>query len=182
MTVDRDKLQAWVEQYVAGTPVLQIARSARVRQPTVSAALREAGVLTGRGRPGGHPAGRRPDLVKPSRWNHGLPETTVAYIAGLFDGEGSISYSPAMGGHWRSSLTQLSSTGLVPWLIETTGAGTAHTHRTRTKPIDQWVLSRPRELVDFLTATLPYLRVKKTRAAEALAGIGQPIRTAEENH
>lgn len=115
--------EGWIALYEGGMTAVDIARLAHVRIETVSAALRQAGVLDPAGRSAIARSGKRPQVWAPSRWKADLPDTAVAYIAGLLDGEGSITHQVMKYAGWRVEIAQLASTGLGAWLAETTGAG-----------------------------------------------------------
>lgn len=172
MGADRDA--EWVALYQnEGLTSVAIARRAHVRVSTVSRVLIDADVLDQHGRSAQTRRGRRPHVWAPSRWRPDLPATTIAYIAGLIDGEGCISHQRMRYAGWRLDVSQLTETGLVAWLIEQTGVGIQQTNRQRAgmRPVSAWRVARLAEVLDVLTATLPYLRVKKARATEALTDL-----------
>lgn len=99
-----------------------------------------------------------------------LSETEAAYIAGLIDGEGSISLSPQSAG-FRCPHLSVSSNDreLLDWLLEKTGVGTTiikkravGTHATQY----QWAVKN-RRAIAVLEQIEPYLRIAKKRARTA---------------
>ena len=103
---------------------------------------------------------------KPSRWTS-PPDTVVAYIAGIIDGEGSIGI---VKGAYRVHVAQLAQAGLCDRLQALTGIGTVGVSVSgRKRPMARWVITRHDEVIDLLRATLPYLIVKRAGALAALA-------------
>lgn len=101
-----------------------------------------------------------------------IPDTTWAYLAGIFDGEGFISTPrrrPTQLVGYRIGISQLASTGLCPWIQETLTYGTVCSHTSRSNPnlVQSWRGNAQSEVWHFLGHTLPYLRVKKDQAQEA---------------
>lgn len=101
-----------------------------------------------------------------------LTEAERAYIAGFFDGEGSITVT------WREAHKNVlvhcaasQSRPAVPrWLHDVFG-GTFHIEQPRnanTKPHYKWAVRGHNEARIFLQIILPHLRIKKQEAEEAL--------------
>lgn len=102
---------------------------------------------------------RIPDDITDAEW---------AYLAGLVDGEGTI------GVHGRSLTVRLAirmcDEGVVQWLASRF-AGTVRTTIPSNPNHSQswcWDLSRQADLLCVLDCIVPYLRVKKTHAYEAI--------------
>lgn len=97
-----------------------------------------------------------------------LPEepALVGYIAGIIDGEGSIIRSKK--GHWSVKVT-MTDFDLIRWLGSLGGKVNTGNTKPPRQPTLTWHVSRRRDVVLLLNALLPYLRVKKGRAEEALA-------------
>lgn len=174
------RVARWAEDYQAGMTASAIARRDRVRIGTVAETLRKVGVFEPWKRGAVTRSGPQPHHWQPTTWREDLPATTVAYIAGIIDGEGTIGhrdgpYDRRTG--WRMSVAQLDSTGLCDWLVETTGVGEVQSTPRANRPrlVANWRVGRQADLVAALTATLPYLRVKRARAEEALAALHRPV-------
>lgn len=90
-----------------------------------------------------------------------------AYLAGIIDGEGFIT-SSGKDGRWRVGITNTDS-GLMEWLASM-GGGTHLRERPKSwhKPCFQWTIQARADVVALLTAVEPYLRIKRSRALEAL--------------
>lgn len=174
-----------VEDYLGGMTVHQVARLHHCRTEKVSKVLAAANVdpkIVGTTRAGlkkqGRPiaAGLKVSRIK------SLPETSWAYIAGIVDGEGSLTKEANKGLNWRISVTQLAETGLCDWLAQSTGCGGVSVqHRRSTYRIcEQWRVSSQKEIHGVLIKLIPYLRVKLNKAEEAVAYIEDRYPTLEE--
>jgi len=108
-----------------------------------------------------------------------LPEeiTTLAYAAGLFDGEGSvaITYSKRTGSEQRYHRLQISVTNTDPrvlvWLRDRFGGCITNVRlgaNTRQRPSARWQTSL-RRAEAFLRAVRPYLVIKGEQADVAVA-------------
>src|SRR5260370_6701018 len=104
-----------------------------------------------------------------------LAATALAYLAGLFDGEGSIikhSPPPSRGRPvWRITIT-----GTSPELREFLAPlGGQFYRKVRYSPRHaeayNWTLERQADCQIFLEAVLPYLHLKRGRAFDALADL-----------
>jgi len=101
-----------------------------------------------------------------------MTEVEASYVAGLFDGEGSVYLvaRKAQGRrshHFNPEMT-LGNTDpeLLESLVETTGNGAIYLDRPggpNHKPMYRWLL-QPRQIRHVLWQMLPYLRAKKRRA------------------
>ena len=106
-------------------------------------------------------------------------ETDLAYIAGLFDGEGCITH----GSRGRPVLViGMTDQGVMEWLASVTGIHlyiyeARPTISTRTRPIPtkshdlpvyRWSLGRGTDVLAFLKAIEPWLRVKREKALWAI--------------
>ncbi|MEM2338415.1 MAG: helix-turn-helix domain-containing protein [Candidatus Bathyarchaeia archaeon] len=101
---------------------------------------------------------------------------TLSYVAGLFDGEGSIYIK-----HRRDSLQNRvyiinTDRNIVKWLKETFKGGKIvswkdpHPSPNR-KQVFYWHLQRRLDVLSFLKALLPYLKIKKETAKKAIEEI-----------
>lgn len=180
---DDDGRAAIIADYLQGVTVPDLARQHHRTNRTIARILRDAGVagtlqrrasFARRGRPslphlrgpglGSHPSG--------AQW---------AYIAGFFDGEGSIDVrkaadagsalagaAPSCGHHvrFRVSVVQKNSAPLA-WFREQLGAGAIHvangTHR--------YQLQSQRAVFEFLLGVHRFLVVKRAKAEAALAAL-----------
>lgn len=171
-----------VGDYLSGLTVQQVARKNRTRTSNVTAALNAAGVERVRIV---EYADRRRDVIHPFRWKKSrvreLPDTTWAYIAGIFDGEGNLRCLPQSGLSWRITINQLTEAGLCQWLRETVGSGTcrpvAHIRETR-RPMSVWQLYAQADVLDFLIKVEPYVIVKRAITDRALGVLGAHLTRA----
>lgn len=98
-----------------------------------------------------------------------LPAETLAYIAGFFDGEGSITFKD----QWRAEVTQTKARGkaICEWLRDTTGVGRVCLNRpAKGNHSDLWcwyVLGPTAE--SFLEAIRPYTHIKTEKIDEVLS-------------
>ncbi len=98
-------------------------------------------------------------------------ERELAYVAGLFDGEGSISYVPLDNGHgsWKLTITN-TSWPMHEWLIERIGGGVTDMKHNRV-PCWQWRLNRQKDVFLLMEAIRPYLVIKRDRVELALESV-----------
>lgn len=107
-------------------------------------------------------------------------ETTIAYIAGLFDGEGTIRFQT--GKEYCQVKVEMSHLPTVQFLHEMCG-GTLDKPRTRLnaagtanrKTTQTWWLSAQRDVLWFLLEIEPYLRAKRPEALAAIARINEAL-------
>jgi hypothetical protein len=169
--VDRwGRAEGWqqqvVEEYLAGTGTIALRKKHRVGQAKIVRILKEAGV---------HGSTKAFELACDRR--RGVPNWTTiarskplgrtptdvewAYIAGIFDGEGSFYIS-----NNAQSRVQIDQNDcrLLEWITETLGGGGI------SKPVERrasrWTLSPQRAVFEFLCGVLPYLIVKRAKALE----------------
>jgi len=101
-----------------------------------------------------------------------MDEKTLAYIAGIIDGEGCITileYGAKQRRNWRLTVSVVNtSEWLVQWLM-LQGFGKVYEigKTKREKRIWQWRVDG-RKAGEFLTLILPYLMIKKSQADVAL--------------
>lgn len=104
-----------------------------------------------------------------------ISETDKAYVAGLFDGEGSVGITYR---RWASKSTMMTyqtkaSIGMIDqdsilWVVGTFGGHYDTTCRTKSgNTIHRWTL-HCRKAADFLELIVPYLKLKKARAEAAI--------------
>lgn len=165
-----------VFRYNAGERLVPLARAFHIRASNISEVLHESGIdihteslrrsCYVRARPNKIAANKARGLGrKPSKeeW---------AYIAGIFDGEGSLSVQyhtdgQRMSGYY-ANIAQQGRT-LHEWIQTTLGDG--HIHKGGTGKIKQMFnfrLCAQRKVLEFLDGVLPYLIVKKEFALEVV--------------
>lgn len=143
-----------VSDYIRGVPVQEIAKSRGVGRNSIVRVLKNSKVK----------------LCKFHRQTITIPssELAVAYLAGLFDGEGNINLK----GGIRPRITIYNtSPDMMRWIHSTFGGSLRYdTRRVITKgwkPIGVWSLYRSRDVAAILRAMMPYLTAKK-RAAKVI--------------
>lgn len=99
-------------------------------------------------------------------------ETDLAYLAGIFDGEGCIHLTPD---HHRKStrnrvMLTISNTDreLMDWLLGFGGSLASDGKDPRRSVQYRWRIAARSDVIDFLESILPYLRVKKSKAEIAI--------------
>lgn len=100
-----------------------------------------------------------------------LPEKTLSYIAGFFDGEGTINISPGRGSNYYTLSISVTNTDheILFQLKEWLGGkvSNAKVRNARSKPVRRWSVDSG-QAEEILEALLPYLIVKKRRAHLAI--------------
>lgn len=101
-----------------------------------------------------------------------VSEATLAYIAGLLDGEGSVNY--------RSLYISNTCYEVIEFLEKEVG-GVTYERQGRTpeggpaKPVFLWYLLRAKDMNSFLKAVLPYLIIKRQSVQAILAHLEQKL-------
>jgi hypothetical protein len=94
-----------------------------------------------------------------------LTEPEKGYLAGLFDGEGTIGYYDFRERHESTVMITNADPRVMNWLVEKIGYGNVHTVRKayarRKHVVHHWRISNKPRVYDFLEAISPYLIVKK---------------------
>lgn len=144
---------------VEGWSKTQAAAKIGVTANTLYARAKKLGLELGRGQS----FGRISTLQLPDA------ETDLAYIAGLFDGEGHISLVPVVYGRMalRVGITN-TDVGVIQWLKGFGGQARDKDNDGRDRTCYVWQITARRESVELLTALLPYLRIKRGKAVLAL--------------
>lgn len=103
-----------------------------------------------------------------------LPPVVAAYLAGLIDGEGTVTLSRRHSNERRQLVISIASTerDIVDWVLDEIGAGKVTRKRTvseRHAPSYTYSIAN-RQALALLQQVVPYLRsYKRTRAGMALA-------------
>lgn len=166
--LDDAECTAIVTAYVAGMAIPDLARTFRHTNRTISKLLRDTGVLgtlqrrrdaARRGRPS-PPRLEGPDLTCSAE------DPAWAYIAGLFDGEGSIAARGLATATHRRYTIIIGQKDVTPlaWIQRTVGAGYIY---RGTAGVHRYHLASQRAVYAFLHAVLPYLIVKGETALAA---------------
>lgn len=98
-----------------------------------------------------------------------LPDdaVTLSYIAGLIDGEGCITLANKC---WRIQVA-MTDEPVIRWLGTFGGSVSERKRYGKRKRNWRWLIMRQSEVVEFLMATMPYLRVKRDQAENAIREI-----------
>lgn len=94
----------------------------------------------------------------------------IAYIAGLFDGEGCVTRANGR------PIVQIGMTSepVIAWLAEIGGTVRIEQPPGNRKPLHRWRILAANEVEEFLRAIYPYLRVKQQDAEDAIVEIEGP--------
>jgi hypothetical protein len=96
-------------------------------------------------------------------------KTDLAYIAAIVDGEGSILHlSPGRQSPFWVVKVGMTDRPVIEWLHKFGGTFNVTPSKRGHKTIYGWNVSRQLDVQALLTAVLPYLKVKRARAREAL--------------
>lgn len=97
-----------------------------------------------------------------------LSDVECAYLAGLFDGEGTIGYYDYRNRHESTVMITNTDPRVMNWLLEKIGYGTVstirNTYNRRKHVVHHWRISNKPRVTDFLEAIQPYLIIKKDQA------------------
>ena len=101
-----------------------------------------------------------------------LEETEKAYLAGLIDGDGSITWRDTERRYW-SVKVNMTDREIIDYLLTIGGTQSQQLHKNRSRTLYGWYLSRQAHVHDFLAAVSPYLKTyaKQARAREAIMRI-----------
>lgn len=116
--------------------------------------------------------------LKPKRYGEqraAVPRSklTLAYLAGLFDGEGYVGMQSSTKG-WVLQIA-MTDRDVVDWLGEIGGTTQVNAARPPRKALYQWRLLRARDVFALLKAMRPFLRVKAAAADLALSDLRERI-------
>lgn len=102
-----------------------------------------------------------------------LTEPEKAYLAGLFDGEGTVGYYNFRDRHESTVMITSTDPRVMTWIQEKVGYGNICTIRNsyhrRKHVVHHWRISNKPRVKDFLEAVVPYLIIKKDQAELMLA-------------
>ena len=103
-------------------------------------------------------------------------ERDLAYLAGLLDGPGSITWRDAERRGWRVRVST-SDREIIDYLLTIGGSSSQQLRKNRKGFVYEWDLSPQEHVRDFLAAVAPYLKsyAKQARAREAVRRIEAKI-------
>lgn len=91
-----------------------------------------------------------------------------AYLAGLFDGEGTIGYYNYRDRHEATAMITNTDPRIMNWILDKIGYGNVCTisnaYHRRKHAISHWRITNKPRMVDFLEAITPYLIIKRDQA------------------
>jgi hypothetical protein len=167
--------QEVVKLYQGGLTVKEVAENVGRSPTTVRYILEKHGIKR-----------RNPHIKHPSM-KEKIDEKDIIYLAGLFDGEGSVFISKRKNGHSFDVRLAIYNTSeeLMTWLRETFG-GTVVVSIKQGKSIGignykvrknvlAWQKYRHVEVKKLLELMLPYLKVKREKAIEAVRKIADNL-------
>lgn len=97
-----------------------------------------------------------------------MTEVEKAYLAGIFDGEGTIGYYDYRKRHESTVMITNADPRIMTWILEKIGYGCVTTIRKaydrRKHIVHHWRISNRPRVKDFLEAIVPYLIIKKDQA------------------
>ena len=102
-------------------------------------------------------------------WRFSTTETQKAYLAGLIDGEGSVTLSRTHKNEMPSPQLTITNTNLslLEWVRRVSGCGKI-IHRSRRRPnhklVYMWCVGKTDKCLDALQTVWPYLRIKRRQA------------------
>jgi hypothetical protein len=101
-------------------------------------------------------------------------ESGLAYLAGLLDGPGSITWRDAERRGWRVRVST-SDREIIDYLLTIGGTWSQQLRKNRRGFVYEWDLSPQDHVRDFLVAVAPYLKSydKQARAREAVRRIAR---------
>lgn len=108
-----------------------------------------------------------------------IPETTIAYIAGLFDGEGHVTIGTHQDKrrpgnapqHTLALVVTNTDRAVIEWLRDALGCGHVNTHHRAMRDVKtcyRFILSSD-NAAQLLSAMLPYLHIKRRQAELMIA-------------
>lgn len=169
-----------VRLYLDGLPPAVIGRQCGVTKPPIVRVLKEAKVplrSISQAMKLAHAQGRAslPHPRPKFSYEIDLSPTEAAYLAGIIDGEGSISMD------FRRNTYRLSigntDKALLNWIYDRLGGAIRLKEKKEgRKPMYYWVCNQMYIVFSILSAVEPYLIVKKGKAKEAFDSLWQRIR------
>ncbi len=110
-----------------------------------------------------------------ARLSSKLDPLELAYIAGLFDGEGNISRQGARKAHYSRNISVvigMTDQAVLLWLNSKILNSRFYVYsepKTEHKQVYRWSLHKHEDVLDFLEALFPYLIVKHIEAKTAIS-------------
>jgi len=97
-----------------------------------------------------------------------LTDTKIAYLAGLFDGEGTIGYYNFRQRHESTVMITNSDPRVMNWIMDKIRYGNVHTvkksYARRKHVVHHWRICGKPRVKDFLETIVPYLIIKRDQA------------------
>ena len=122
-------------------------------------------------------------FCKPSRLNLPTEATDLAYLAGILDGEGSITIAESPRNVVRLGIAN-TNVELMKWLLSI-GGGISECQRKANQksqtPCYHWQIYSRIDVRSFLAAVVPYMRIKRAKAELAIEVISSWVREQEDN-
>ena len=152
---------------------LQIARMLHINRAQLCRWLKEEGIL-------------RKRKLRSATIRIPKDQEILAYIAGIFDGEGSIEFKKYRGTdgvtrHRIRIMVSNTSKELMDFLVSNIGGKVTKCKGSK-KPVYQWQLTRALDVFIFCKAILPYLIVKRTKVEDALNGMKDELNIVDDTH
>lgn len=110
-----------------------------------------------------------------------IPETTLAYLAGIVDGEGHVSITREDGRYKPKVYVGMTSKDIILLLHRLFRGNVYETSTCTGKPLYRWHLTKSADLQVFLTSILPYM-IEKKRQAEVVLELVERIAKIPPHH
>jgi intein-encoded DNA endonuclease-like protein len=156
------KARCIIEQYERGQTMEEIAQKENTTGHSIDRVLHYNGVI------------KRPKNLKKISIKMPISPTELAYIAGIFDGEGNLQFRDKHNDGRVSCRISIVNThrGVIDWLQKRIGGKTRwrtyDRYKRGWKAIGVWSIYRAQDVASFLINTYPYLIIKKYPARKAL--------------
>lgn len=156
-----DRTDAAVRMYTHdGLSIATIAQKLGTSRSTVQRALSTRGVAT------------RPNGLRDATITVPTDTAVLAYMAGLFDGEGNLQFKERHGTLGCKMAVYSTTSDVMNWVRGRFGGSlrwdSSRTKKYGHKPIGIWELYRAQDVGRLLAALLPYLIIKRAAALKAL--------------
>jgi hypothetical protein len=123
--------------------------------------------------------GKRSFRFGETRLNLPTEPTDLAYLAGILDGEGSISICGSPRNVVRVGISNTDE-GLIKWLASIGGGVSKKTPSPNCKQCYHWQVYSRFDVRAFLIAVVPYMRIKQNKAILAIETITSWVEAHEE--